>query len=67
MGKILISLKLLGEQNFVNSALIHAELLSEEKSLNKELIITQIKMAKNSKEFKDTFELYFNKEIKLIF
>ena len=53
MGKIIISLKLLGEQHFVNTALFHADLLAEEKGLNKELLSKNDKLKNKIVEDED--------------
>lgn len=66
MGKIIISLKLLGEQHFVNTALFHADLLAEEKGLNKELLSLEISAAKSGVAFKEVFERHFKEELKLL-
>jgi len=66
MGKTIISLKFLGDQNFTRVALEHADRLCDEKFLNKELISLQIQGAKSGQEFKEIFKQHFEEELKLL-
>ena len=65
MGKILLSPTILGKY-FIEVAFKHANVLAEEKGLNKEEVSKDLNEAINSNyELREAFNKYFKDEIKI--
>jgi len=68
MGKIIVSQEMLGTKNFFVTAMTLANDICEKNKVPKEevqKIAEEINSAPNLKEFKNIYEKYFGKEVKI--
>jgi len=63
MGKIVISLPILGEENFQKIAFKYADEIATEKGLDKNIISAQLNGALSIFEFKIAYDKFFRDEI----
>ena len=65
MSKIIISLPMLGLENWASVAMTHAAQIVTEKGLDQDKIVKEINKSSGEYEFREVYTKYFGDEIKL--